>query len=596
MSLVNIPAIAYIDGGTRNMTLQIIADDNAYQSLKNKWVEIGSPITSYTTIATWSKTGGYTTSEAHQVINDYLNSFVISNKLKFYLANTTTGADLTDLMHDFSVLGIMPTLYTLSTNLITHLYTLDNVDLKKEGLDYPMGHITYNSESHQAWGDSINYYNQLESFDSRYGTIILHLTIYPSDIFSGNDVTGGSYSDENDPVFNIDCGFSVNGDVIEGVSLSFAGWQKLNGFASIVDFFEGVNINTPGTTTDDIENPYGYEGNSTTGGGHGKFGDIDGIEATEVPDLPTINAASLGLITLYNPTASVINSLAQFLWSGMFDPASFKKLFADPMGCLIGLSIVPAIPTTGGSKNIRFGSVDTGINCSYLSSNYCNVDCGSLSVDEYVGSFLDYDPYCKISIYLPYCGFHTLSADDLVGGSINVQYNIDVLSGNCIAFIAHSEKGVLYSFSGTCLTNVPLTGQSFSGALEAYYTGLAGVAGSALGALGTGGAGLVATAGNAASAAMNTMFNSKPDFQRSGSTGGAAGIMGVQTPFLVIERPRFSVPNQVQKYVGQTSNISMYLGNCKGFTMVEYIHLHGVTGTSEEVKEIEALLKEGVIL
>ena len=596
MGLINIPCYAYIDGGTRGVTNQIIADDNAYQALKKIWEDNGKPITSFARIARWQD-ATYTTAQAHDVINDYLNSYIVSNKLKFYVANTLpSGSDISDMLHDYSVTGIVPYFFPQTTNTVTKLVTLDNVDLFEtyQGSKV-MGLIDYDEITHNSSSTGVNYVFNSINMNTSAGQVFLDLTIYPSDITTGNDITGGAYSDTNDPVFKIRIRFDVTGDLIDDINIWWNGALKGSGFNNLVNFYNGVNVNTPGTTEDDLDNPYGYDGTSTTGGGNGKYGDIDGVEATDIPDLPTINAASLGLITLYNPSASTINSLAQFLWSGMFDPDTFKKLFADPMGCLIGLSIVPAIPSTGGSKNIKFGSVDTGINCSYLSSNYCNIDCGSLSVDEYVGSFLDYDPYCKISIFLPYIGFHTLSADDLVGGSINVQYNIDVLSGNCIAFIKHSTKGVLYSYSGTCITNVPLTGQSFSGALEAYYTGLSGIAGAALGSGGSA-AGLVGVASETAKTAMNTMFHSKPDFQRSGGMGGAAAIMGVQTPFLVIERPRFSVPNQVQKYVGQTSNLSRQLGSLSGFTMVEYVHIHGITATSEEIKEIESKLKEGVIL
>ena len=594
MGLINIPCYAYIDGGIRGVTNQIIADDNAYQVLKSLWEQAGSPSSYNQQLARWRDLT-YTTAQAHAVLNDFLNSYIISNKLKFYIANTLpNGSDISDMLHDYSVTGIVPYFFPQTTNNVTKLVTLDNVDLFESYAGHKtMGLIDYDEITHNSSSTGVNFVFNSCNMNTLSGQVFLNLDIYPADITSGNSITGGSYSDENDPVFHIMVRFIITGDVIDDITI----WGSLTrgGFNSLVTFYNGVNVNTPGTTEDDLDNPYGYDGTSTTGGGNGKYGDIDGIEATDIPDLPAINAASLGLITLYNPSASTINSLAQFLWSGMFDPDTFKKLFADPMGCLIGLSIVPAIPTTGGSKNIKFGSVDTGINCSYLSSNYCNVDCGSLSVDEYVGSFLDYDPYCKISIFLPYIGFHTLSADDLVGGSINVQYNIDVLSGNCIAFIKHSTKGVLYSYSGTCITNVPLTGQSFSGALEAYYTGLSGIAGAALGSGGSA-AGLVGVASETAKTAMNTMFHSKPEFQRSGGMGGAAAIMGIQTPFLVIERPRFSVPNQVQKYVGQTSNISRQLGTLSGFTMVEYVHIHGITATSEEIKEIESKLKEGVIL
>lgn len=600
MGIVNIPVYAYIDGSTRGMTNQIIADDNAYHVLYNCWNTLNKPVSSAAIIQRWQDIE-LTAAEARKTVNDWLNSYLISDKLKFYCANTLpVGSDISYMLHDIAVIGIMPTFWSLSTNIITRIVTLDNVDLiDRETI---MSYITYDSLSHNSTCDARNsqyqndYYSALEA-SSASSTVSILLNVFPSEIFTGNAVTGGNYSDETDPVFQIKITFTIDdNDKVIDITVRFDGTLIGYRFEDIKNYYTGVNINTPGTIIEDTENPYGYEGTSTTGGGGGKYGDIDGIEPTDVPDLPTVNAASLGLITLYNPTAAQVNNLASYLWSGMFDPDSFKKLFSDPMGCLLGLSIVPAIPGTGGTKNIMFGNVDSGISCSYLSTNYVNVDCGSVSIDEYVGSFLDYEPYCKIQLFLPYCGFVPLSADDVVGGSINVQYNIDVLSGHCVAFVKHSVKGVLYSYSGTCITNIPITSQSFSQALQSYYTALAGVGGAAVGALGSGGGGLASVGSEIAKAAMNTMFDMHPQYQHSGSMGGAAAIMGIQTPFVVIVRPRFSVPNQVQNYIGQTSNISRQLGSLSGFTMVEYIHLQGIPATSEELKEIEALLKEGVML
>ena len=378
MGLVNIPVIAYIDGGTRQITNQIIADDNAYQAMYAIWETAGKPSSSFALFHRWHNVN-YTTEQAHKEINDLLNSYIFSNKLKFYVANTLTpGTDLSDLQHDLSVGGIVPTFFAQSTNTVTRLVTLDNVDLIDSNTT--MGTLDYDSITHNAHMAAVNYQDGNIEAWTVDGQVFYTLTIYPSDIFTGNAVTGGNYSDETDPVFVIRIRFNINGDYITDIAMWFHGRQLGISFSRLVDFYDGVNIHTPGTTEDDLDNPYGYEGTSTTGGGGGKYGDIDGIEPTDVPDLPSVNAASLGLITLYNPSAAQVNNLASYLWSGMFDPDSFKKLFSDPMGCLLGLSIVPAIPGTGGTKNIMFGNVDSGISCSYLSTNYVNVDCGSVSI------------------------------------------------------------------------------------------------------------------------------------------------------------------------------------------------------------------------
>ena len=56
------------------------------------------------------------------------------------------------------------------------------------------------------------------------------------------------------------------------------------------------------------------------------------------------------------------------------------------------------------------------------------------------------------------------------------------------------------------------------------------------------------------------------------------------------------MPAQMNKHIGNTLNMTFTLGAISGFTMCEYVHIEGCTGTSEEINEIEALLKEGVYL
>lgn len=367
-------------------------------------------------------------------------------------------------------------------------------------------------------------------------------------------------------------------------------------------FVGDAKIPNASTTTEDMENPYGEDGTSGPGGGDGTLpygpGGLDYLDPTEVPDVPDISSLAAGFITLYNPTQAALSSLGAFLWSNMFDIDTFKKLFVDPMDCIISLGIVPCLPNSGGGQNIKFGNVDTGVYSSTLGSQFAKVDCGWIDIQKYVGSFMDYSPYVKINLFLPYIGFVHLGSDDIMGGSINVKYNVDVLSGDCVAFIYHSSKGVLYSYSGNCRANIAITSQNYAAALKNYYESIVGIIPNTVsGAAKGGAAGAAAGAfGGAVSAASDIVLNSKPTFQRSGNIGGSAGLMGVQTPFIIIERPNISVPNQVQHYAGQTSNITANLGECSGMTIVDYVHLHGIAATSEEIAEIESLLKAGVIL
>ena len=322
----------------------------------------------------------------------------------------------------------------------------------------------------------------------------------------------------------------------------------------------------------------------------------DEIEKAEIPDLPELSAVDTGLVTLYTATNAQLQALGGYLWSNLWDiETNFKKLFADPMNCLIGLSIVPVQPTAGGAQNVKFGNINTNIALNVLSSQFVELDCGSVNIKEYIGSFLDYSPYVNISLYLPYIGYRELSPDDVMNDTIHVVYHIDVLSGGCCAMIETGKKGLLYSFNGSCITNVPITAINYSGAIQnavsAVGAGLTTVAGIATGAA------PVAAVGAASmlSSAANTAMNSKPTIQRSGSMGGSAGLMSYQKPLLVITRPRMSVPDKLNKFVGLTTNVTMKLSQVKGFTQVEHVHLSGIAATQEEKDELMTLLRQGVI-
>lgn len=352
-------------------------------------------------------------------------------------------------------------------------------------------------------------------------------------------------------------------------------------------------IYDPESNTD----PYIVNDPSSIGGGNGnRDQDIDIIEKAEIPPLPTLSAVSTGMITLYNCTEEQLNALGAYLWSDIFDvDTNFKKLFSDPMDCIIGLGILPVHPTLSGGANVKFGNIDTSVIMSKISSQYTELDCGSINLDEYIGSFLDYSPYVNISIYLPYVGIRELSPDDVMNDSIHVVYHIDVLTGGCCAMIETGKKGLLYSFNGSCITNVPLTAINFSGAIQnavsAIGAGVTTVAGMATGAapLTAMGASQLLTSG------ANTALNSKPSISRSGSMGGSAGLMSYQKPYIIINRPRMSVPSNLNKFVGNTLNVTMNLGNLKGFTQVELIRLDGIPCTDTEKRELESLLKGGVI-
>ena len=596
MYTLNLPVINYFDGQTFQMKYPVYVDDEIYNRIDEMQTQ--------TTLQEWSDLS-LTPAQAIQKINTYLNARYIGNHTEWYVYNPLNSTQnqwyvthQSSLFNQFGVevKQIRPTTGddTLTETEPTKTALLSGVELTATQKSSMARTTAYDGT------EIVNLYaagfNRVYSSFGVTNTLQFAFEIAPSNFFIDNALNPAMLSKSGHYLY-IGIDFSADADLVASTvsHIIIFGIQYQSG---LIPSFKDLDLTKAMPDIDDYSNPYSSDGTAGPGGGDGTLpgSGLDSIDPAEIPDLPTISAADLGFITMYNPTAAQLKSLSDFMWSGAFDLATYKKLFSDPMQSIIGLSIVPVAPSIGGSKNVHFGTIDSGISMSYLSTNYVQLDCGSVALEKYVGCFMDNDPYTKISIYLPFVGIRQLSADDVIGGSIHVVYNIDVLTGACACFIEHSTRGVLYSYNGSCITNVPLTAVNFSGAIQNAVTAVGSAIGMAAG-MATGAAPITAmSAVGLMTSAANTALNSKPSVQRSGNLGGSAGILSIMTPYVIIERPALSVPNNVQKYVGQTSNITLYLGDCKGFTMCEYVHIDGVSATSEEITEIESMLKAGVIL
>ena len=218
--------------------------------------------------------------------------------------------------------------------------------------------------------------------------------------------------------------------------------------------------------------------NTSGMGGTGTFdGSTDEIGA---PNLPSLSAVQTGFITLYNPTLSQLVSLADYMWdANSFDISTWQKSFANPMDAIIGLSIVPVQPTVSAAIGVKVGNYTSTVTMPVVTSQFVTVDCGSLTIQEYWGSYLDYSPYTRASIYLPYIGIQQIDIDDIMGKTISVKYNVDVLSGSCCAFITCGGS-VLYTFAGSCSVQIPVNGQGYSNMISAGTGVLASLASNTL--------------------------------------------------------------------------------------------------------------------
>lgn len=461
----------------------------------------------------------------------------------------------------------------------------NKVTIANDGADYSTTFYAHNGNgSAYLLEHSITLNQRSTDF---YGFSILVHGVFASDL-NGNKFNFSE--DSTAPVLQI----SINQSNVDVGQVTEHTW----GYQAVVFDLDrpiGLNLKNAmdGQETDDAEqdsdDPYDDGGDSGGGGGGGSFDDDSDV--VDFPDLPDISAADTGFISLYVPSATQIKDLANYMWNNnLFDIDSFKKLFADPMDAVIGLSIVPyAIPTSG-AVSVNVGNIPTGISMNKASGQFFSLDCGSVNIEEYFGSYLDYAPYTSVVIYLPYVGYRELKIDEMMGPkpgmSIQLRYHIDILSGSCVAMVKCGSS-VMYQFQGHCSTEIPFTGAEWGNAIKSAIDGA-----TAIGMLSAGKGNPASEIGGLAKSVMEC----KPTIERSGVIGSSGGLMAGQHPYLIITRPRQCKPKNQNHYLGYPAFITEHIGSISGYTSFEEVRLNNIKCNDEEMEEIIRLLKEGVIL
>lgn len=436
--------------------------------------------------------------------------------------------------------------------------------------------------------DNINF-----SVNARGGQSIIHFNVFPSSVINPNgkiNLTGAQNC------AHIQMYLSSFGGRFENRLTVYADLRPVSEFPDYAYF---TDVSASLSTGD----PYNDGGGVTeTGGGAGTF---DGSsDSVDFPALPTFSAADTGFVTLFNPSLQGLKDLAHFLWSDLIG-ASFeqtlnalKRVVSDPMDAILSLHVVPVPVPSSGSRNVGIYDIVSTVSLPLASTQYVILDCGTLNVKEFWGAYLDYSPYTKIEIYLPYIGIESLNIDDVMSKPVHVKYYIDLLTGGCVAFVKCGNS-VLYQFSGSCALPIPFNSVNYTNTI----TGILSAAASIGGAIASGGlsaplsaVGAAASVAQGAASAAQMASSSKPNVKKSGTMGGATGFLGIQKPYLILTRPRQAVAGFQNVYEGYPSHITSKLSDVHGFAQMEVLVADGLSCSEPEKNEIVSLLESGVYL
>lgn len=338
---------------------------------------------------------------------------------------------------------------------------------------------------------------------------------------------------------------------------------------------------------------------SGTGGGDSADPDYNPFsDPIPFPDLPSVSALNMGLISAYNPTDVQLRLLAGKLWSDDFFD-EIKKINNDPMEAVISLHLVPIHLTPSTTRSCKIGNYDSEITMPVIGTQFMNVSGGSIQVNERFASALDYSPYTTVYIHIPFVGIVPLDIDYIMKKTITVNYQVDILTGSAVAMVK-CNNALLYTFPCDVAMKIPLTSSNHQALYQHAIDMAASVGDLAVSAGAVGGDVSPMAVGHstvrALESALSTVASKHSEVQKSGSITGAQGILDSYETYLIFHRPIQSLASDFAHFKGFPCNITYTLSSLSGYTEVEYAHLEGVTATDAEKDEIQSLLYAGVIL
>ena len=248
-----------------------------------------------------------------------------------------------------------------------------------------------------------------------------------------------------------------------------------------------------------------------------------------------------------------LKKLSQFLWSSDF----FDNILLvnnSPIENIISLkALIGSVAITGSSQSLTLGNVTTTANVTPCNESIV-INVGSITLPRKYNNFLDFEPYTKVQIYLPFYGCAMLDSSLVIGRTITIKYIIDVITATAKIKIIHDNK-TLYEFKTTCGSDLPITSSNRASVEMGYLSsgvgmGISIASGNVLGGLASG----------------LSMAQSQYHSSTSGNVSGVLNFHDSRMLTVLVDRPVYTELRNFNKTHGRVCNLSKTLRDLRGFT------------------------------
>lgn len=273
------------------------------------------------------------------------------------------------------------------------------------------------------------------------------------------------------------------------------------------------------------------------------------------------------------------------------------------------------------------------VNHKRLSKTVFISDFGKIKIKPHYENFLDYDPYTKIYIFLPFCGQIELNSCVVMNKDLSLNCAIDVSDGSiCWQLYNDTDGQPIFTKQAKCGCDIPITSADasqmganivnatlgllnavgktgadiYTGAVSAMEkaapTGAEGIVaggtsttgGLTKAAIAGGAYGLAKNITNIISACSNLGMASKEIPQMTGSVAGLAASLVDRCAYIIYQRPLSTNPDTYGHTVGFIHNKTALISETHGFTICKNADVSGISqATTREKEEIKHILDNG---
>lgn len=273
------------------------------------------------------------------------------------------------------------------------------------------------------------------------------------------------------------------------------------------------------------------DGEDATGGSGGVYNPDDVI-----PDFTPYESQGFSgkavLTRTYSMNTSTLQNIGTKLWTqSYFDVMRIQN---NPIENIVSCKWFP-FSITGTSQNVKVGDVDLGIPGSLIDGIY-KFAVGTYTYDPGSDfSYLDCSPYTTIKLHLPYCGVVQLDATEILRRVISIRYVVDLISGDCMAFI-YLDNIPFMNVSGHMGVDIPLTSSNrIQTEMRAASSTISAVVGASAHLIG---GDVMGAAGEAATSALN-IAGMDYNTQRTSSHSPACTSSGNRAIYIEIFKQAF---------------------------------------------------------